>query len=397
MIERRETVKMTTEPSGMRFGKYRLLRKIATGGMAEIFLASIEGPDDFSKTCVIKKILPEYAKLTDFTNMLVTEAKVAALLNHPNIVGVFDFGRIGENYFIAMEWVDGCSLESLIKQSAQVKQPLGPRVAVQVGIPLCEALDYAHNMTRPDGLALNLVHRDVTPGNVLISNSGLVKLTDFGVVKVSSNPNATQAGVVKGKFAYMSPEQVKSEPVDRRSDVFSTGIVLYELAVGRWLFRRPEMAAVVNAVANAEVPPPSSIINGFPQDLEMVLMRALAKDKNDRYATCREFLADLESFRSGRQWTSSTRELAALQRRIFPQGYKDQAQLTTNWDDPQRVPTDMGSHRTPITGGGVSGPLSGPYYEGNSHPGGSGSVTKSLLAVLLGAIGTVVFWWFALS
>lgn len=380
--------------SGHHFGKYRLLRKIAVGGMAEIFLASIEGPDGFSKTCVIKKVLPEFSLQKDFTDMLVTEAKVSALLNHPNIVQVFDFGRIHDSYFIAMEWVDGCSLEGLIKQSSKVKQPLGPRVAVQVGIPLCEALEYAHNMSRPDGQFLNLVHRDVTPGNVLISNTGLIKLTDFGVVKVSNNENATQAGVVKGKFAYMSPEQIKSRPLDRRSDVFSLGIVLYELAVGRWLFRRAEMAAVVNAVANADVPLPSSVVPGFPKDLEAVLMRALSKDANDRFDTAGEFLTELEAFRSARQWTSSTRELAALQRRIFPQGYKDQSEVNATWNNSIRAmtETDGSNPHTPISG------VSGAFHHENTN--GAPHHVKTFVnaaAIFAGVAGTVVFWLLALS
>ena len=180
------------------------------GGMAQVFLAQIEGPDGFTKRCVIKTILPEYAELTNFAQMFVTEAKVAALLSHPHIVQIYDFGKVDNRYYPAMEYVDGVSVEQLLRAAAKRSVPLGPKVALGLALPLLDALSYIYTLVGPEGQPLELVHRDVTPGNVLVSSNGVVKLTDFGVVKTAVNPSQTSAGMVKGKYAYMSPEQVRA-------------------------------------------------------------------------------------------------------------------------------------------------------------------------------------------
>lgn len=380
----------------IRFGKYRLIRKIAAGGMAQIYLAAIDGPDGFSKSCVVKRILPEYSSLEEFSRMLITEAKVAAMLNHPNIVQVFDFGKIDNDYFIAMEYVEGASLDSIMRRSAELNVPLGVRAAVQIGIPMCESLGYAHGVTMPNGTPLNLVHRDVTPGNILVSFSGAVKLTDFGIVKVSMNQNLTNVGVVKGKFAYMSPEQISNEPLDRRSDVFSLGVVLYEIAVGRWLFRRPEIAAVLLAVANADIPAPSTIIPGFPQEFERILLKALSKERADRYQDTRELLGDLEAFRASRQWTSSTREISALMRRLFPEGPDKDGAVSGVWDEPQFQGT--GSMRPAPLGGLDSDIMNVSSVDVIVEDEESTGVSSTnMVAIVLGAVGTLLFWWLVLS
>ncbi|MEK7705025.1 MAG: serine/threonine-protein kinase [Myxococcota bacterium] len=376
-----ETTTSRAEPTP-RFGKYRLLKRIGTGGMAQIYLAAIDGPDGFSKTCVIKRILPEYARLDDFSRMLITEAKVAAMLSHPNIVQVFDFGKIRDDYFIAMELVDGGSLEAAIKQSAKLRVPLGVRVAVNVGIPLCDALAYAHAMVMPNGAPLNLVHRDVTPGNILISHTGVVKLTDFGVVKAAVAHTNTTAGVVKGKFAYMAPEQVRNQPIDHRADIFSLGIVLYELSTGRWLFRRAETAAVLNAVANAEVPPPSTVLPGFPPEFERILMKALARERTDRYNDARELLSDLEAFRAAQQWTSSARDLAVLMQKLFPERTAMTTSSPGTWQD--------GVDDTPTS-----------FFDAADAPTSQARRGRSWLpeglAVAASIVGTAVFWLLVIS
>jgi eukaryotic-like serine/threonine-protein kinase len=176
------------------FGKYRILQRLASGGMAHIFLAVLDGPDGFSKTCVLKRILPDFANMDVFSRMFAHEAKVAALLNHPNIVQVFEFGKIEGQYYLAMEWIQGASLDRVMRHAAWAEIQLGARVAVDVGLAISDALGYAHAMTLPDGTPLRLVHRDVTPGNVLVSRDGQIKLADFGVVKSAVNLERTVAG-----------------------------------------------------------------------------------------------------------------------------------------------------------------------------------------------------------
>jgi eukaryotic-like serine/threonine-protein kinase len=305
------------------FGKYRLVDQLAVGGMAQVFLAVIEGPDGFTKRCVIKTILPEYAELSNFAQMFITEAKVAALLSHPHIVQIYDFGKVDNRYYLAMEYVDGVSVEQLLRAAAKRGVPLGPRVAVALALPLLDALSYIYTLVGPEGQPLELVHRDVTPGNVLVAAAtGVVKLTDFGVVKTAVNPSQTSAGMVKGKYAYMSPEQVRARPLDQRSDLFSLGVVLYEVATGRRLFRRNSLAETISAVNSGKVPPPSTLVPDFPPGLERILLRALNLDREQRYRNAQEMMSDLETFRSGQHWTAATRELAHLVDGLFPGGQR---------------------------------------------------------------------------
>ncbi len=335
------------DPFPVGFGKYRLLKHLAAGGMAQIFLAAIDGPQGFQKTCVIKRILPQFAALPDFAEMFVTEAKVAALLNHPNIVQVFDFGTVDDQYYLAMEYVEGTSLNGLMRAAAKARVALGPRLAVHLGIPLCDALAYVQSMRLPSGEPMSIVHRDVTPGNVLISNTAEVKLTDFGVVKTSLSPGSTSAGVLKGKFAYMSPEQVNHQPLDHRSDIFSLGVVLYELATGHRLFKRSSIAEMLSAVSAAEVPLPSELVPDFPVGVERVLLKALAADPEQRYQSAREMLAELDAFRLEQRWTSGRRELAGLMVQLFPNAAHP-ASVDASWPGRTKTPTPAVSNTVPM-------------------------------------------------
>lgn len=304
--------------SGVRFGKYRLLREIAIGGMAKIYLASLDGPGGFAKLCVVKRVLPQHSQVEQFSKMFVTEARLAALLTHPNIVSVFDFGQIGTESYIAMEWVDGPSLETVLRSAFERKIIPGSAFAMAIAIPLCEALAYAHHIILPQGKELKLVHRDLTPGNVLLAHNGIVKLTDFGVAKAEVGQDKTSVGVVKGKFAYMSPEQVRGDPIDKRSDIYALGIILYELATGQWLFRRAQLTEVITAVSLGNIPPPSTIVPDVPPEFERIVMKALAVKADDRYATAREMATDLERFQAQAQWTASSREVVALMQAVLP-------------------------------------------------------------------------------
>lgn len=301
------------------FGKFRVVRDLGAGGMAQVFLAAIDGPAGFQKQCVVKRILPEYARDPRFSNMFINEARVAAMMSHQNIVQVFEFAREGDEYFLAMEYVPGAALDRLIRTARKLKVTLGPRVAVEVGIGIAHALEYTHTFTTPEGQPLGIVHRDVSPENILLSREGAVKLTDFGVVKSAINTEGTVAGMVKGKWSYMAPEQVSNLPVDHRADLFALGVVLYEVATGRRLFKGDSLAGTVAAVMHAEVPPPSTVVPGFPPALERVLMKALQRDPAQRFQSGAEFAAALDTFRASQPWTSGgAQHLAALVNGLFP-------------------------------------------------------------------------------
>ncbi|WP_255662456.1 serine/threonine-protein kinase [Myxococcus sp. RHSTA-1-4] len=373
--------------------------------MAHLFLASIDGPDGFSKPCVIKRVLPEYANLEAFSRMFVDEAKVAALLTHPNIVQVFDFGKIEGQYYLAMEWIQGQSLDRLLRQAVKLAYPLGPRVAVEVGLALADALAYAHTKTLPDGTPLKLVHRDITPGNVLVSREGIVKLADFGIVKSSVNMERTVVGVVKGKYPYMSPEQITNRELDHRSDLFSLGIVLFETATGRRLFKRDTVEATVMATSQAQVPLPSEVVPGFPAELERILLRLLAKDPDARYPSARELREDLERFRASQGWTPGGHELATAMKTLFPPDKSGQMPTALPALGSSASGSASSSSRTPGSAGSVKVPP--PPEEGTA------AATRAMssisvvpvqeesfpwgiaLAAGAAAVGSALFWYFA--
>ncbi len=376
------------------FGRYRLHQRLAMGGMAQLFLASIDGPDGFSKQCVVKTILPEFASLPDFNNMFVTEAKVTAMLHHPNIVEIYDFGREQGRYFIAMEYVRGCSLHQLLREAGRANMTLGPGIAVSIGTQMCDALAYAQSLRGADGSPINLVHRDLSAGNILISATGMAKLTDFGIVKSDLNLNSTATGVVKGKYPYMSPEQIRGEPVDQRSDIFSLGTVIYEVSTGVSLFKRKSLADTINAVARAEVKRPSEVVPAYPPQLENILMRALSLRREDRFQTFNELGAALDAFRLSANLTNSTRELVSLVQTLFPGGVAPGAYQTTSSGvipSPETIqaPT-AGPTRTKFEAAPAQmGSSSGPSYVPQPIAFGALEVTLAAIAVLL--VGLVVW------
>ncbi|HLK99636.1 MAG TPA: serine/threonine-protein kinase, partial [Myxococcaceae bacterium] len=214
-------------------GKYQLIRKLATGGMAEVFLAKAAGPMGFEKTLVVKRILPHLAEDPAFVEMFLSEAKLAAQLNHPNIVQIFDFGEADDAYFLAMEFIDGPNLRVLLKRASQQGVALPPAVCARLIATACEGLAFAHDFADPGtGELLGLIHRDISPDNVLVSRQGAVKVVDFGIAKAAGQSHKTRSGVIKGKLSYMPPEQLRAKQLDRRADVYALGVVLYELLTG---------------------------------------------------------------------------------------------------------------------------------------------------------------------
>jgi predicted ATPase len=272
------------------FGKYTLVRKIGTGGMAEVFLARTTVAQGLYKTLVIKKIHSAYARSQQFAVMFKDEAKIALGLNHPNIIQVFDYGAVGDTYFLAMEYVEGLDLLRVLQEAARARQRLPYGISAYVVQQLAKGLDYAHRKTDEGGRPLGIVHRDISPQNILLSWDGGVKLVDFGIARARDVHE--EQGVIKGKFAYMSPEQARGEPVDCRSDVFAAGIVLYELVCARPLFHGKGKEALEMVKAGA-IPRPREFAPELPDTLERVVLRALAFHRADRFQTARDLQHEL--------------------------------------------------------------------------------------------------------
>ncbi len=279
-----------------RFGQYEILERIASGGMAELYKARRSGVEGFQKIVAIKKILPHLADNEEFITMFADEAKLAAQLNHPNIVHIFDLGKIeGGGYFIAMEYVDGRDLRAILQSAREVGTPLPIPVAVFIASKVAAALDYAHRRRDTEGHELTIVHRDVSPQNILISYEGDIKLCDFGIAKAASKASQTQSGALKGKVQYMSPEQAWGKPIDRRSDVFSLGAVLFELLTDQKLFRGDSDLTVLEKVRAADVLAASSINPEVPKNLDAIVLKTLSREPEDRYGNASDMLRDLEA------------------------------------------------------------------------------------------------------
>jgi len=273
----------------VRFGRYRLVERIGAGGMAEVHRAVVDGPGGFQRTVVIKRMLRQLCGDDAFVRMLLAEGRLTALLHHPGIVQVHEVGEVDGIYYLAMEHVDGVDLASLLR-AAQARRPLPPAVAVAIAVELAGALAYAHARTDEAGRPCDIVHRDVSPANIMVTPLGAVKLLDFGIAKAADSLRdvETRTGTLKGKVAYMSPEQAEGEPVDRRSDVFALGVVLHEMLTLRRLFRADDDLATLKLVRECAVAPP-----GVDVELDAIVLRMLARARDDRFGSCDEVVAAL--------------------------------------------------------------------------------------------------------
>ncbi len=299
------------------YGRYQLLKKLATGGMAQIYLGRQVGLEGFEKLMVVKRILPHLAENDDFITMFLDEARIAARLNHPNIVQIFDLGAQDESFFIAMEYIHGEDVRRVWKRAEQAGRPVPVPMVLRIVIEACAGLDYAHKKADQSGRPLNIVHRDISPQNILVSFEGHVKIVDFGIAKAADQATVTRSGVLKGKYSYMSPEQAAGKAIDHRSDIFAVGVVLYELLTQTRLFKRGNDIQTLNAVTACEVVPPSQVSARCPLDLDSIVMRALARDRADRYEEARLLQADLEEWLLAHKLPSSSVHLAAFMQEIY--------------------------------------------------------------------------------
>ena len=278
-----------------KFGQYILLEKVASGGMAELFKAKKIGIEGFERVLAIKRILPHISSDEEFIDMFIAEAKLVARLSHKNIAQIYDFGKIGENYFIAMEYVKGKDLRTLLKRCIDKNISLPVEVAIFIAKEVLSALGYAHKQKDNTGKDLKLIHRDVSPQNILISYEGEIKVIDFGIAKAETHSH-TKTGTIKGKLAYMSPEQAWGKSIDHRSDIFSLGIVLYEMITGKRLFKGATEINTLEMVREARVEPfPSSLAAITPSHLESMVLKALAREVKYRYQDASDMERDLGS------------------------------------------------------------------------------------------------------
>ncbi|MGE0867897.1 MAG: serine/threonine protein kinase [Kofleriaceae bacterium] len=301
---------------GGSLGKYQLISRLAIGGMAEIFVARATGIEGFEKLVVLKRILPQLAGDSHFIRMFLREARLAATLHHQNIAQVYDIGRVGGTYFFTMEYIHGVDLRHLLRASEpHGAAPLAETLSIIVGA--AAGLHHAHDKRDGNGEPLGLVHRDVSPSNVLVGYDGSVKVVDFGIAQATALRGETRPGTIKGKVSYMSPEQCQGRPLDRRSDIFALGIILYELSTGQYLFKGDGELQVMRKIVDEEIPPPSSRHPGYPPELERVVMRALRRDPDERYETAQDLQLDLEELAAERRLKLSSIGLARHLERIL--------------------------------------------------------------------------------
>jgi serine/threonine protein kinase/Tfp pilus assembly protein PilF len=308
---------MTLHP-GARFGRYELISRLGRGGMAETYRARLLGEAGVTKLVLIKKILPEYANDQAFTHMFVSEARISATLSHGNVAQVYDFGRVDGEYFLAMEFVDGQPLNRVIKRALKSGLPSIPvSLATFIALEMCRGLHYAHTRKDDSGKSLGIVHRDISPDNVLVSYEGQVKIVDFGIAKARELRGFnTEPGIVKGKYLFFSPEQARGEQVDARTDVWATGIVLYEMLCGQLPVTGPQYVAVPRLI-NGEFPRPRGLNPEIPEELDGIVMDALALDREQRIGSCHELGDALAGFLYSSEPRFSAMSVAHLVQELF--------------------------------------------------------------------------------
>jgi serine/threonine-protein kinase len=318
-------------PTPRRIGRYDICFEIAAGGMATIYLARVEGPGGFKKLVALKCIHPHLVRQAGFVEMFLDEARLASRISHPNVCSVFDFGFADSTYYIAMEFLVGETVGRLCRLSQQHPEaspmPLHAGYAARVIADAAEGLHAAHMLYGDDGQLLNVVHRDVSPQNVMVTYDGAVKITDFGIARTVDQLHLTRTGTVRGKFPYMAPEQVEQGPIDHRADVWSLGVVFWELLTGAQLFHREREVDSIRAVLQAPIPAPSAARPGVPREFDEIVMHALQRDPARRFATARDLSLAIENVRGRREATVGHGMLAAWLRQLFPDLYARRLEL----------------------------------------------------------------------
>ncbi|NNB88981.1 protein kinase [Corallococcus exiguus] len=318
------------------FGKYLLLERVNVGGMAEVFIAKAFGVEGFERILAIKKILPTMAEDDEFITMFIDEARISVQLNHANIVHIHELGKHEDTYFIAMEYVAGRDVRTLLERYRRRKEIMPTAQAVFIVSKMCEGLDYAHRKKDARGQDLHIIHRDVSPQNILVSYEGEVKIIDFGIAKAANRSQKTQAGILKGKFGYMSPEQVRGMPIDRRSDVFAVGVLLYEMLTGEKLFVGESDFSTLEKVRNADIPLPREFNPNISAGLEKVVLKALAREPEDRYQWASDLQEDLMRFLLAGDAIYSSKHLSGFMKEAFAEDMLREAEKMERYASVER-------------------------------------------------------------
>jgi serine/threonine protein kinase len=325
---------------GAKLDKYEVIAPLAVGGMAELYVVRSRGIASFEKLCVLKRILPQHARDDEFVRMFLDEARLAATLHHPNVVQVYDIGVIDGLYYFTMEYVHGQDLAAIIATARGQKRGMKLEHSIGIVAAVAAGLHHAHEQIGPLGTALDIVHRDVSPTNILVSYDGNIKVVDFGIAKAAARRTQTTAGNAKGKLSYMSPEQVRADRgLDRRSDIYSLGIVLYELTTGYPLFRGDSDYLIAEQILGNKIIKPRDVRAQYPEALEAIVMKALAPGPGDRFATARDLQLALEEFARARQLRSSSVGLSEYMTSLFPSQVGE-------WDIAQRGGVSLIDHVT---------------------------------------------------
>ena len=298
--------------------RFKLVRKIAEGGMGAVYEAIQYGGDGFEKIVAIKTILEEYSADREFVEMFIGEARLVADLIHQNIVQVYQLGKIGNRYYIAMEYVHGVNIEEFVERHTEIKKQIPCELVAFIISRICLGLHYAHTKTDKDGNALNVVHRDVSPKNIMIDTQGVVKITDFGIAKAKAYMRNREGEILMGKVQYMSPEQARFEQTDKRSDVFSLAIVMYEMLAGQNIFVDDNTVMTMKNITEREIPPIRYYNKHVPAGLEKILMKGLERDRNKRYQSADDFGYELQYFMYHDRFGPTYQMLEAYLKEILP-------------------------------------------------------------------------------
>jgi serine/threonine-protein kinase len=312
----------------VRIGRYRVVGRLATGGMAEISIGALDGAEGFSKPVVIKRVLPRWARRKDFRTMFVDEARIVSGIRHPNVVSVLELGDDGDALYLVMEYLEGEPLHAVVRRFAESGVRMSPAVAAHVVAEACAGLHAAHEHADADGVPRGVVHRDVSPHNLFVSYDGTVRVIDFGIAKAENRETKTETGTIKGKFGYMAPEQVGGESVDRRTDLFALGVILWELLTGKRLFQRSNHLETVKATCFEPIARPQELDPSIPSPLERIVMRALERDRDERYQSAAEMRRELVSaIRSIAADVVPGDDLAQLMRATFQDRIEDKREM----------------------------------------------------------------------
>jgi serine/threonine protein kinase len=382
-----------------RVDRYELVGEIASGGMATVYLARLTGVGGFQRFVAMKRLHPHLANEKEFVEMFLDEARIAARIHHPNVVPILEVGASAVGYYLVMEYIEGDTLARLLARAATRGKRIPVPIALRIALDMLSGLHAAHELRDDAGDAVNLVHRDVSPQNVLVGVDGIARITDFGVARAASRLTATRVGQLKGKIAYMAPEQAAGEEsLDRRADVFAAGIVVWEEIAAKRLFKAENEAATLSRVMTEPVPPLTDIVPGLSQELSKVVMRALERSPDKRFNTCAQFADALEAAATGRDRIATPRELAAYVTEVLGDEVSAQREAVRAWiarSEPSQVGMAPGSAMSSsvsaaamsLPGVGLDPSQAATLTQSTPPKGRSRVGLFLLLLLLLGAVG----------